>query len=85
MLRKSEIEKIIWNAQKSLELVGLRISELTVMDNMVIKELEKKDTDRSLKAARKPQFKSPANYKGLRLAPNQTGRIFGIKIVGSEK
>ena len=85
LLRKSEIEKIILAQKMNLLGIGLRISELTVIDNAVIKELEKKDTDRALKQPRKPLFVSAANYKGLRLAPNQIGTIFGIKIVKSEK
>jgi len=85
MLRKSEIERLIRSVQKELEGAGLRISELTVMDGKVIKELEKKDVGSTLRASRKPHFKSHANYTGLRLGSNEIGIIYGIKIVGPDE
>jgi len=83
MLRKSEIEKIILDAQKSLELIGLSIKEITVKNPAVVTELEKLDKSSSSAKKKKPYFLSPKNYKGSRIkvAENEYGLFFGIKLV----
>jgi len=79
-LRKAELEKRIRKLQSGANEIGLQIKEFLVVDLRTVRELEKKDINRVLKTARKPRYKSNANYKGLKLKDDEgeLGKFEGI-------
>ena len=52
-----------------------------MLDIKAITELEKRDIGKDRARPRKPIFKSGANWKNLRLEPNEIGFFEGIKFV----